>query len=109
MRQRKNSSATIAVSGGKDRVMPKKTVTWVVYLMTIHKQTDRYKAVCEQSEWDAMELARPGYHHLVRGSIATEVEAEMLARRMSTPDARVAVVDQIVPAISGCGIRRLGD
>ena len=30
-------------------------VTWVVYLMTIHKRTDRYLAVCEQSEWDAME------------------------------------------------------
>ena len=35
-----------------------------------------------------MELARPGYHHLVRGSIATEVEAEMLARSFSTAAAR---------------------
>jgi hypothetical protein len=61
-----------------------KPVTWAVYLMTVHKQTDRIAAVCEQSEWDAMELARPGYHHLIRGGIASEVEAEMLARRDTT-------------------------
>ena len=29
----------------------------------------------------AMELARPGYHELIRGGIATEAEAENLARR----------------------------
>ena len=61
--------------------MKKKTVTWVVYWMTIHKRADRTSAVCEQSEWDAMELARPGYHELIRGGIATEAEAENLARR----------------------------
>jgi hypothetical protein len=61
--------------------MQEKTVTWVVYLMTIHKQVNGRAAVCEQSEWDAMELARPGYHRLIRGGIGSEVEAEMLARR----------------------------
>jgi hypothetical protein len=60
--------------------MPKKAETWVVYLMTIHKQADRMRAVCAQSEWDAMQLARPGYHQLIRDNIASEVEAEMLAR-----------------------------
>ena len=60
--------------------MQENPVTWAVYLMTIHKRTDKIRAVCEQSEWEAMERARPGYHHLVRGGIATEVEAEMLAR-----------------------------
>ena len=60
--------------------MQEKDVTWVVYLMTIHKRTDKFMAVCEQSEWDAMERSRPGYHHLVRAGIATEVEAEALAR-----------------------------
>ena len=60
--------------------------TWAVYLMTIHKQMRTIAAVCEQSEWDAMELARPGYHHLIRGGIASEVEAEMLAR--SNPAAK---------------------
>lgn len=54
--------------------------TWVVFLMTIHKRMERTRAVCKQSEWDAMERSRPGYHQLVRGGIATEVEAEMLAR-----------------------------
>jgi len=54
--------------------------TWVVYFMTIHKHTDKTCAVCNQSEWDAMDLARPGYHQLIRGGIATETEAETLAR-----------------------------
>jgi hypothetical protein len=37
-------------------------------------------AVCEQDEWDALELASPGYHTLVRGGIDSEGEAEILAR-----------------------------
>jgi hypothetical protein len=64
--------------------MQQNIVTWVVYLMTVHKRADKICAVCEQREWDAMELARPGYHQLIRGGIATEVEAEMLARRGPT-------------------------
>jgi hypothetical protein len=59
--------------------MSEKTVTWVVYLMTV-KKTEGIKAVCEQSEWDAMELARPGYHRLIQAGITSEVEAETLAR-----------------------------
>jgi len=59
-------------------------VTWVVYLMTIRERAGKNCAVCEQSEWDAMDLARPGYHQLIRGGIATEVEAEILARRGPT-------------------------
>ena len=39
-------------------------------------------AVCEQEEWDAMESAEPGRHALLRGGIATEAEAESLARDM---------------------------
>ena len=70
------------------------TVTWTVYLMTIHKRTDKIRAVCKQSEWDAMELARPGYHHLIRGGIATEVEAETLAR--SDPSAGVTVPSNVI-------------
>ena len=74
--------------------MKKETVTWAVYLMTIHKRADRFLAVCEQREWDAMELARPGYHHLIRGGIATEVEAETLARRHRTGGTPVAIKGQ---------------
>jgi len=60
-----------------------KNESWVVYLMTIHKQPNGMNAVCEQSEWEAMELARPGYHTLVRSGIANEGEAERLARGTS--------------------------
>lgn len=59
-----------------------KAVTWVVYQMTLHGANPR-NAVCEQSEWDAMELARPGYHTLIQSGIATESEAELLARGTS--------------------------
>ena len=53
---------------------------WVVYRMTIHGKAEQVNAVCEQTEWDAMEAQRPGYHTLVRSGIATEAEAERLAR-----------------------------
>jgi len=56
------------------------TVSWVVYQMTIHKKPDGLPAVCEQVEWDAMDLARPGYHRLIRAGITNEAEAERLAR-----------------------------
>jgi hypothetical protein len=52
---------------------------WVVYVMTVHGKPQA-NAVCEQAEWDAMELANPGYHTLVRADIASEPEAERLAR-----------------------------
>jgi hypothetical protein len=63
--------------------MPNPADSWVVYRMTIYKQTEGKMAVCEQSEWDAMEESRPGYHTLVRAGIATETEAELIARGTS--------------------------
>ncbi len=57
--------------------------SWVVYLMTVKKNAAGMNAVCEQAEWDAMELARPGLHTLVRSGIANEAEAERLARGTS--------------------------
>ena len=63
-------------------------VSWVVYKMTLHGKPLGVNAVCEQAEWDAMELARPGHHKLVRAGIATETEAERLARGTSG-DAKV--------------------
>jgi len=48
--------------------------------MTVRKRTEKMNAVCEQSEWDEMEAARPGLHQLVCGGIASEAEAELLAR-----------------------------
>jgi hypothetical protein len=63
-------------------MMSEKRETWVVYLMT-GKKTNGMKAVCEQIEWDAMETAKPGLHHLIQGGIASETEAELLARGVS--------------------------
>ena len=38
--------------------MRKKLVeSWVVYKMTLHGKVAKINAVCEQSEWDAMEQA----------------------------------------------------
>ncbi len=54
--------------------------SWVVYLMTLHNKEAPRNAVCRQREWDEMERARPGYHQLVRAGIASEAEAEALAR-----------------------------
>lgn len=62
--------------------MSEKVETWVVYLMT-GKNTNGMKAVCQQAEWDAMEKAKPGQHHLIQEGIATETEAELLARGAS--------------------------
>jgi hypothetical protein len=53
--------------------------TWAVYSMTLRNKPSM-RALCKQSEWDKMELARPGYHQLIRGNIASESEAELLAR-----------------------------
>ena len=54
--------------------------SWVVYLMTVRLKPEGMRAVCEQSEWEAMEQMRPGYHKLIQAGIANECEAEQLAR-----------------------------
>jgi hypothetical protein len=71
--------------------MPKtqQAVLWVVYETHIHGRTHAAKAVCEQSEWEAIELANRGQHILVRSGITSEAEAERLAR--GTPGGRVEV------------------
>jgi hypothetical protein len=58
----------------------RETLLWVVYRMTSHGKASGMKAVCEQAEWDAMELAQPGRHTLVLAGITNEGEAERLAR-----------------------------
>ncbi|MBA4189861.1 MAG: hypothetical protein C0467_17905 [Planctomycetaceae bacterium] len=55
-------------------------MAWVVYRMTLPKQAIGGNVVCEQTEWDALELARPGYHVLLHSGLKTEQEAEKLAR-----------------------------
>jgi hypothetical protein len=56
---------------------------WVVYKITVANKPDGMNAVCEQNEWDAMELATPGYYKLIRDNITSEAEAERLARGAS--------------------------
>ncbi len=56
------------------------TMSWVVYRMTLHNNTTGMSAVCGQEEWEAMELAKPGYHRLIQAGITNEGEAERLAR-----------------------------
>lgn len=70
------------------RIMPK-VEAWVVYLMTIHGKPGGPPAVCEQAEWDAMELARPGYHKLLKGGLRSEMEAEKFARNIPPVDPTV--------------------
>jgi hypothetical protein len=57
--------------------------SWVVYQSAVKGQPTGPHAVCEQSEWDALEAAGPGHNRLIRAGIASEGEAERLARGTS--------------------------
>lgn len=56
---------------------------WVVYQRPMKGRADGIRAVCEQREWQAMDLARPGYYTLIKDGIVNEGEAEQLARGAS--------------------------
>jgi hypothetical protein len=55
-------------------------MTWVVYRVTAPRKPCGASAVCERGEWEALELAQPGYYTLVRAGLASEAEAERVAR-----------------------------
>jgi hypothetical protein len=57
--------------------------TWVVYRVALRGTETEVNAVCEQSVWEVMEATRPGCYTLVRAGIASEGEAERLARGTS--------------------------
>ena len=57
--------------------------SWVVYRMPVKGVPAGVRGICEQAEWDAMELARPGVNTLIRGGLTNEGEAERLARGAS--------------------------
>lgn len=57
----------------------KSLVGWVVYKMNLAGPHGP-NAVCEQSEWDEMEKASPKLHTLIKAGVASEAEAERLAR-----------------------------
>jgi hypothetical protein len=65
--------------------MPKSdnAVSWVVYTTDPLGKTPGVNVVCEQREWDQLELTQPGQHGLVRAGITSEAEAEILARGTS--------------------------
>jgi hypothetical protein len=54
-------------------------VVWVVY-KSRHAGPQGGNAVCEQAEWDEMEQGWPGLNTLIRAGVASEAEAEALAR-----------------------------
>lgn len=58
---------------------------WAVYqrTITVSKKEVVSNALCEQAEWEAMDLAEPGVYTLVREQIGSEEEAEKLARGTS--------------------------
>jgi hypothetical protein len=62
-------------------------VSWVVYRMILHGKATGMNAVCEQAEWEAMERDRPGYHTLLQAGIASENEADRIARAAPRGDA----------------------
>ena len=56
---------------------------WVVYEIGAAAKDQGINVVCEQGEWEALELAQPGKHKLIWTGITNEGEAERLARGTS--------------------------
>jgi hypothetical protein len=63
--------------------MSDEAVLWAVYRVNIEGKAAGVNVVCEQGEWDQLELAHPGRYTLVRSGIPSEAEAERLARGTS--------------------------
>lgn len=59
---------------------PRPVEAWVVYQAAVSKKGESVHVVCEQREWDAMQLLDPGQHQLVMAGIRTEAEADRQAR-----------------------------
>jgi len=55
---------------------------WGIYKPQVSGPGPGAVAVCEQEEWDAMELAEPGRHALLHSGIASEALAEAMAREL---------------------------
>jgi hypothetical protein len=54
--------------------------------MTLHGNAIGGNVVCEQREWELLEVTRPGYHTLLHTGLKTEQEAEKLARGTAGDD-----------------------
>jgi hypothetical protein len=57
--------------------------SWVVYQSAVKGQPTGPNAVCEQDDWVVLERANPGHNRLIQSGIASEGEAERLARGKS--------------------------
>jgi hypothetical protein len=70
---------------GEEVLMPKsdRAESWVIYQAVTKGVVSGPNAVCELSEWEAMERTRPGAQCVVQLGIATEGAAERLARGTS--------------------------
>jgi hypothetical protein len=74
---------------------------WAVYLMPVKGSTEGLRGVCPQDEWEELDRAKPGVYTLIQGHMASEGQAEQLARGRSgeKPDragrfvARLAAAD----------------
>jgi hypothetical protein len=58
----------------------RQATSWVVYRTSFQGTAGSRTGVCDQTEWEAMEVAKPGVQTLIRGGIASESEAEQMAR-----------------------------
>lgn len=61
----------------------RKIESWVVYQMPVKGRDIGMNAVCETKDWEALQVAQPGVMTLIRSGIASEGEAERLARGTS--------------------------
>lgn len=61
---------------------PDQSETWVVF-QAMQGEQSGIRSVCTQSEWTAIVARKPGVNQLVQGGIASETEAEKLARGTS--------------------------
>jgi hypothetical protein len=55
-------------------------MSWVVFGAVIRGKPTGLAAVCSDGEWQAMERGEPGCRLLIKSGIATEGEAEWIAR-----------------------------
>jgi hypothetical protein len=69
--------------------MTTKQTLWVVYEIGAADKLQGMNVVCEQDEWDVLELRQPGKHKLIKTGIASEGEAERVARGTSG-DSRIS-------------------
>jgi len=83
---------------------------WVVYRRTIFRQAVGGVAVCEQSEWDEMELARPGHQTMIQRGITSEVEGREScpepAGRHTCPTSQSQVQGVMVRGARGWALRQ---